>query len=150
MQIILNTLEIAFVIFLVWNARLLVFLTKPPLDGSLATCFLHAKPRQRIKISGVFYGYINGNIVLEDPSIYGDIWLQPKPHTVLIPRNLRYGDQVMVQGKLRESAGHVVLYPTDVICINNRKKILKELDKRLSISTGIAIILEVIYYVVLV
>ena len=148
MQILFNTLELAFSIYLVWNGRLLLFLHKPPLDAVLASRFTFTFPKRYIKVSGMFFGYVDGNIIIDTPAIYGDIWLQPKPTTVLIPRLLKHGDQVMAYGKLRVVDGKTVLYPTKIICINNKDIITKSLNLRLTISTIIAILLEVIYYVI--
>lgn len=41
-----------------------------------------------------------------------------------------------------------IVSPTSIICVNDNKKIKKELDRRLTISMLISILLEVLIYVI--
>lgn len=153
MQEILRTIIIGYLLFLVSNFDVLIFLLSYPIDASVGIQLHATKPKKCVKLSGMAYGYVAQRgihrVVVEAPTLYGTITLNITPFTKMIGmRNILYGDQVMVYGKLRVVLGEVCLVPTRIICYNDEKKIKASLRKRLSLCMWLSIMLEVVYYVI--
>lgn len=152
MRLILCTLQVGFTIFLIWNGRLLIFLTMEHLQDFIAASISKCRFNHKVKVSGVFYGHIGRKglrrVCFQEPSLGGDIYLQVTPFTDVIPSTIPYGTQVIVYGKFCMYRGMDIVSPTSIICVNDNKKIKKELDRRLTISMLISILLEVLIYVI--
>lgn len=154
MQVVLRTIIIGYAIFLVWNFDVIVFLLTYPINATIAKTLYATKPHKKVKISGVAYGYMIHRgfhrVTLDSPSLYGEMTLSITPFTKMIGlKDITYGTQVMVYGRVRVVLGQVCLVPTSIVCCNDEKKIKSSMRKRLSLCIWISIIMEVIYYVIL-
>ena len=153
MQYVLNALVLGYLIFFIWNFDVLIFLMRPNISALTGYQLYATKPRLNVKLSAVAYGYVIRRglhrVVLEAPTLYDITYLNITPFTKIIGmKDLKYGEQILVYGKLTVVLGKICMVPTRIICCNNEKKIKKAMYSRLSICLWIAVILEVVYYVI--
>lgn len=150
MRYILHCLQLTFLIYLVWNMRLLIFLAMPQIPHYhgfwLSRCRLNHKSKYTGMIIGSMQNYGNKTIRFSDITLNNDIVLQIKPSTCVILDGDSYGEQVCVYGKVQIIRNQFVMCPTSIVCTRKKRVIKRELNKRLTVSTIIAIILEVILW----
>ncbi len=153
MQELLKVIVVGYVLFFIWNFNILIFLLSESINATIGYQLYATKPRKCVKLSGMCYGYVVKRgvhrVVLEAPSLYGIVTLNITPFTRIVGiKNMSYGEQVMVYGKLRVILGEVTLVPTKIICSNDLKKIKINMLRKLTWCMWISVMMEVIYYVI--
>ena len=153
MREILRVIFIGYLLFFIWNYDVLIFLTSRSIDAQIGRQLYATKLHKCVKLHAMAYGYVMQKgvrrVVLEAPTLYAIIYLNITPFTKMIGmKHLRYGDQVMVYGKLKVVLGEVCMVPTRIVCYNDKNKIKASMRKRLATCMWISVIMEVIYYVV--
>lgn len=147
----LYTIVLTNIIFLLMNARYLVFLRQKTVSPAEATHICVDKQKKRLVIQGKFIGMLGrkGKYLVSDRlcTLNNSVILNVNRKTISVLNEyngLTYGEEVNVYGTIEYIGNDFVLHNISIISVTQKAIIKKYLNKRYTVAAIIAIVIVIL------